>query len=141
MGDFLVRRACVDDAAQIAAVHIAAWRTAYRGIMADEALDSLDLGRQTAGWSNNLSADANPMSTLIVVQMQALVAAHEGDSPPPEDRVLGFGGVCPPRDPAEVLGRLPDAAGLGQLAAINLHPDAFGTGVGAVLLHALEDEL
>lgn len=141
MGDFLVRRACVDDAAQIAAVHIAAWKTAYRGIMADEVLDSLDLDRQTAGWSNNLDAEANPMSSLVVVQMQPLDTAHESDNPPAENRVLGFGGVCPPRDTAEVLGRLPDSSGLGQLAAINLHPDAFGTGAGAVLLHALEDEL
>lgn len=139
MSDFLVRRAHVDDAAQIAAVHIAAWQATYRGIMADEVLDSLDLDRQTAGWSNNLSAEANPM--LVVVQLQPLDAAHEGENPPAEDGVLGFGGVCPPRDSAEVLNRLPDSSGLGQLAAINLHPDAFGTGVGAALLHSLEDEL
>ncbi|WP_231445848.1 GNAT family N-acetyltransferase [Brevibacterium zhoupengii] len=128
MADFRVRRARVDDAAQIAEVHIAAWTAAYRGIMADEILDSLNLDRQTTGWARNLGEESNPMSTLVALE-------------PAEDRVLGFGGVCPPRDSAEVLGRLPDTAGLGQLAAINLHPDAFGTGAGADLLHALEEEL
>lgn len=126
MADFRVRRARVDDAACIAEVHIAAWTAAYRGIMADEILDSLDLDRQTAGWTRNLSDETSPMSTLVAVH---------------EQRVLGFGGVCPPRDTAEVLSQLPNASGLGQLAAINLHPDVFGSGAGAVLLHALEDEL
>ncbi|MCI4010106.1 GNAT family N-acetyltransferase [Brevibacterium sp. ZH18] len=126
MTDFRVRRARVDDAAPIADIHIAAWTTAYRGIMADEILDSLDLDRQTAGWTRSLSDETSPMSTLVAVQGQ---------------RVLGFGGVCPPRDTAEVLSQLPEASGLGQLAAINLHPEAFGSGAGALLLHALEDEL
>ncbi|MDN5549746.1 MAG: GNAT family N-acetyltransferase [Brevibacterium sp.] len=133
MTDFRVRRARVADAAQIADVHIAAWTAAYRGIMADEVLDSLNLERQTAGWTRNLSAEANPMSTLII--------EADGGDPPAEAHVLGFGGVCPPRDTAEVLDQLPDHSSLGQLAAINLHPDAFGTGAGAILLHALEDEL
>lgn len=126
MADFRVRRAHVDDAAGIAEVHIAAWSTAYRGIMADEILDSLDLERQTASWAKNLGTEQNPMSTLVAVR---------------EDRILGFGGVCPPRDSAEVLDRLPEASGLGQLAAINLRPEAFGTGAGALLLRTLEDEL
>ncbi|WP_193084427.1 GNAT family N-acetyltransferase [Brevibacterium aurantiacum] len=133
MADFRVRRARVADAAQIAAVHIAAWTAAYRGIMADEILDSLNIDRQTAGWARNLGEESNPMSALVALEPVEDSAATE--------RILGFGGVCPPRDSAEVLASLPDVSGLGQLASINLHPDAFGTGVGAVLLHALEDEL
>ena len=133
MVDYRVRRARVDDAAQIAEIHIAAWTAAYRGIMADTILDSLDIDRQRAGWSRNLSDEQNPMSTLVAVQT--------GGSASADDRVLGFGGVCPPRDTAEVLDKLPDLSGLGQLASINLHPEAFGTGAGALLLHALEDEL
>ncbi|MDN5586443.1 MAG: GNAT family N-acetyltransferase [Brevibacterium sp.] len=133
MPDCRVRRARVDDAAQIAEIHIAAWTAAYRGIMADTILDSLDIDRQTAGWTRNLSDEQNPMSTLVAVATDGSTSA--------EDRVFGFGGVCPPRDTAEVLDRLPDATGLGQLASINLHPDTFGTGAGELLLHALEDEL
>ena len=38
----LVRRAEIDDAAAIAAVHVATWRTTYRGLLPDDFLDSLD---------------------------------------------------------------------------------------------------
>ena len=134
MTDLQVRPAHVDDAAGIADVHIAAWLATYRGIMADDVLDSLDQDRQTTGWARNLRDGQNPMSTFVAVQTSAR-----------EARIVGFGGVCPPRDTAEVLDRLPDTSspglGLGQLAFINLHPEVFGTGAGALLLHALEDGL
>src|SRR5437773_2593793 len=38
----LVRPAEVEDAAAIAAVHVATWRTTYRGLLPDDFLDSLD---------------------------------------------------------------------------------------------------
>lgn len=126
MSPVLVRPARLDDASRLAEIHIAAWRAAYRGIMTDDVLDSLDLNRSTAAWTRNLTDPANPIRTFAV----------ESD-----DRVLGIGGVCPPRDPAEVLDRLPSAAGLGEIAFINLDPEAFGTGLARVLFTALEDEL
>lgn len=141
MADFQVRPAHVDDAAEIADVHIAAWLAAYRGIMADDILDSLDLDRQSANWARNLSDEQNPMSTLVAVQGPEDIRRENLQTRACEARVVGFGGVCPPRDTAEVLDRLPDTSGLGQLAFSNLHPDAFGTGAGARLLHALEEEL
>ena len=141
MADFLVRPAHVDDAAGIADVHIAAWLAAYRGIMADDVLDALDFGHQSAVWARNLSDEQNPMSTLVAVQTPEGVRSENVQTKASDARIVGFGGVCPPRDTAEVLDRLPDKSGLGQLAFINLHPDVFGTGVGALLLHALEDGL
>lgn len=135
--DHRVRRAHVDDAAPIADVHIAAWRSAYRGIMAAEVLDSLDLDRQTAGWTRNLGDEESPMTTFVVVDGPDAVKLPDAGKP----RIVGFGGVCPPRDSTEVLGRLPDTSGLGQLAFINLHPDAFGTGAAVVLIRALADHL
>ncbi|GAA1845367.1 GNAT family N-acetyltransferase [Brevibacterium marinum] len=148
MTEFRVRPARVCDAARIAEVHIAAWRAAYRGIMTDDVLDSLDLERQSAAWSTNLGDEQSPMSSLVAVRAgphEATADTHEAtagtDEATADPRIIGFGGVCPPRDVAEVLDRLPDTSGLGQLASINLHPDVFGTGAGAVLLHALEDEL
>ena len=141
MVDFHVRPAQVDDAAGIAAVYIAAWSAAYRGIMADEILDSLDLQRQTAGWARNLSDGQSPMSTCVAVQPDGVAVQPAGVPATTAERIVGFGGVCPPRDTAEVLDRLPDTSCLGQLAFINLHPDVFGTGAGSLLLHDLEDEL
>ncbi|QZE26490.1 GNAT family N-acetyltransferase [Brevibacterium casei] len=121
-----VRPARVSDVPRLAEIHVAAWRAAYRGIMADEFLDGLDEDRFAANWTQALSDPDNRVRNFVVVA---------------GDRILGFGGVSAPRDPAEVLDRLPVTADLGQLAHINLAPEAFGTGVAAVLFTALEDEL
>lgn len=128
MSEFRVRRARLADAGPIARIHIAAWRRAYRGIMDDAVLDGLDHDRQSATWARNLGDEESSISTFV------LIRSVDGEC-------LGFGGVCPPRDAAEVLDRLPDASGLGQLAFINVHPDHFGTGAASVLFDALEDEL
>ena len=45
-----VRWATADDAAAIAAVHIASWRAAYRGLLPDAVLDSLSLEARTDHW-------------------------------------------------------------------------------------------
>lgn len=121
-----VRPAHLDDVPRLAEIHVAAWRAAYRGIMTDEFLDGLDEDRFAANWTRALADQDNRVRNFVV------------DS---EGRILGFGGVSAPRDPAEVLDRLPTTADLGQLAHINLAPEAFGTGVAAVLFTALEDEL
>src|SRR5699024_11332853 len=60
---------------------------------------------------------------------------------PADGECLGCGGACPPRQSAEVLDRLPDSSGLGQLAFSNVHPDHFGPGAASVLFDGLENEL
>ena len=128
MEEFTVRRAEVADAQRLAEIHIAAWRSAYAGIMAEEVLAGLDLQRITANMTRSLTDEANPISTFVAVSAAT-------------DIPLGFGGVCPPRNSADVLDQLPDTTGLGELAFLNFHPDAFGTGAAAVLIRSLEDEL
>jgi ribosomal protein S18 acetylase RimI-like enzyme len=46
----LVRHAEVEDAAAIAAVHVAAWRTTYRGLLPDDFLASLDQAGYEDRW-------------------------------------------------------------------------------------------
>lgn len=46
----LVRPAEVDDAAAIARVHVATWRSAYRGVLPEDFLASLDEGGYTDRW-------------------------------------------------------------------------------------------
>ena len=46
--DFLVRRAGVEDALQIADVHVAAWRETYGPLLPAGALDSLDAGGESS---------------------------------------------------------------------------------------------
>jgi GNAT superfamily N-acetyltransferase len=128
MQEFTVRRAHVVDAQRLAEIQIAAWRSAYVGIMANEVLAELNLQRITVNMAKNLSDKTNPISTFVAVS----------DS---TDIPLGFGGVCSPRNGPEVLDQLPKSASLGELAFLNFHPDAFGTGAASVLFRSLENEL
>jgi ribosomal protein S18 acetylase RimI-like enzyme len=50
----VVRPAEVDDAAAIAHVHVAAWRTTYRGVLPDDFLSSLDQAGYEERWARTL---------------------------------------------------------------------------------------
>ena len=126
MSEPIVRPAHLDDAPRLGEIHVAAWRAAYPGIMSAEFLAGLDPADFAANWVQALSTPDNRVRNFVVEAA---------------GRILGFGGVSAPRDPAEVLDRLPTTDRLGQLAHINLDPAAFGTGVASVLFHRLEDEL
>ena len=54
----LVRRADIEDAAAIAAVHVDSWRTTYRGLLPDDFLDSLDEDHYRERWLRSLRDDA-----------------------------------------------------------------------------------
>lgn len=104
-----VRSARLDDAPALARVHIAAWRSAYVGIMPDAYLAELDEARFERGW---VRAIEEQTSTMLV--------GVNGDA------VQGFATLGPARDE--------EPASTGQLYAFNLHPIAFGSGL-AVVLH------
>ena len=50
----LVRPAEIDDAAAIAGIHVATWRTAYRGMLPDDFLASLDEAGYAERWRRTL---------------------------------------------------------------------------------------
>jgi GNAT superfamily N-acetyltransferase len=112
-----VRPAVASDAAALARVHIAAWRSAYLGVMPDEYLAGLDEARFERGWAMALE---NPQSTTLV-----------GFSD--DGRLNGFASAGAARDE--------DAPVSGQLIVLNLHPIAFGTGLGTALHSAAVDVL
>ena len=105
-----VRRAWVGDAAGIAAVHVASWQRAYRGLMPAELLDSLSVPARTQRWVQNLERCAPGAATFV--------AELDGE-------VIGFASVGASRDE--------DADGAGELWALYLHPRHWGTGHGHVL--------
>lgn len=113
----LVRAAVLADAAGLARVHVAAWRAAYVGIMPDAFLAELDESRFERGWVRALEEAA--ATTLVGLT--------------PDGRVDGFASVGDPQDD--------DAPASGQLWALNLHPIAFGTGLGKALHDAALDAL
>ena len=118
-----VRSAAVEDAAGIARVQVATWRTAFRGIVADRALERLDVERRTERWRE------------IVAREGDLAFVAEGDrggSP----GVVGFidGGANRDTEPPF------DAFG-GELYAIYVLQSHQRGGTGTRLVRALVDAL
>ena len=55
----LVRPAEIDDAAGIAGIHVATWRTAYLGMLPNDFLDSLDEAGYEDRWRRTISESSN----------------------------------------------------------------------------------
>ena len=105
-----IRRATVDDAAQIAAVRIAAWQAAYRGIIPDFILDSLS---ETATANRVVPRLTDPTRNVFVDEEKG--------------RILGFVMFGPTRDEET------DPAHVAELYTIYLRPEHWGKGRGAAL--------
>lgn len=112
-----IRRATVADAPALARVHVAAWRSAYVGIMPDAYLADLDEARFARGWVSNL--EDRVATTLVAL-------GNDG-------RIDGFASVGAARE------KVPGVTG--QLWALNLHPVAIGTGLAMPLHRAALDRL
>lgn len=116
-----IREAVPDDAPALAALHIGAWRSAYRGLVPDTVLDGLSVERRTAWWRERLgSGDAGRERTWVVEDDRGLAgfatggAARDESAPPPP--------------------------GAGEIQAIYLRPDRIGSGLGRALFeHAVAD--
>jgi len=81
--DVAARRATIDDAVDIADVHVATWRATYRGLMPQSLLDGLSVEARTAVWRRILRDDVG--STLVAIEQAA-------------KRVVVFVSVGPSRD-------------------------------------------
>ncbi|MDB5802634.1 MAG: hypothetical protein JWL63_3573 [Rhodocyclales bacterium] len=108
----LIRPATPDDAQAIAEVHVAAWRSAYAGLMPQNVLDALSVEQRAAGWHRTLSSPGSSMTS---------VASGE------DGKVVGFALYGPSRDEDRVNGLT------GELLAINLLPQVWRCGFGRSL--------
>jgi hypothetical protein len=72
-GPFVIRPARPGDAEAIAHVHVETWQAAYRGLVPDEHLDSLDVDARAERWLRLLSED-EPGPSVGVVDRPVLVA-------------------------------------------------------------------
>jgi GNAT superfamily N-acetyltransferase len=107
----VVRPATVADAAEIAAVHVGSWQSAYEGLLPAEFLAGLSVPARERSWVEILSA-AIPRQTVLVASV--------------DGAVTGFAAVCPSRDE--------DASPeTGELTSIYLLPDHWGRGTGRAL--------
>jgi ribosomal protein S18 acetylase RimI-like enzyme len=102
-----VRRATLADARGIAQVHVETWHATYPGVMPQEVLDALDVEERRDLWERYTATEGYAV----------FVAEGEG-------RIVGFVSVGPCADLADV----------GELYAIYVHPEAWGTGAGLALM-------
>lgn len=109
----MIREATTDDAAAIAGVRVASWRATYAGLVPDAILARMDVARDEA-WITDRIEHEGGRGTLVV---------EDGDG-----RVAGYAMTSACEDE--------DAAGLGEVQAIYLAPDARGHGLGRPLLEA-----
>jgi len=107
------------DADRLARINIAAWRSAYAGIVPASYLDAMDLTRYRERWQHNL-IDASPSRNFLVADVDGELAAY---------------GICGPYRPQGDAAE-EDTSGWGELYAIYTHPDRQGRGVGSAVLCA-----
>ena len=110
-----VRLARVDDAPAIAEVHVASWRTTYKGIFSDTLLDSLSVDKREQSWREMLALPEPNSVTLVACNL--------------DESIVGFisGG-------AERTGWLGYE---GELYAIYLLQNAQRRGLGTLLVREL----
>jgi ribosomal protein S18 acetylase RimI-like enzyme len=112
-GEAIIRPAVAADAHAIAEVHVATWQAAYAGLLPADLLNSLDVDRRTADWSQRLEA-ASAGSFVLVLER--------------DGTVRGFVWAGPARDA--------DCPQAGQIHAIYVDPSYQGGGGGSQLLTA-----
>jgi len=113
-----LRSATPDDAATMAAVHIDAWRTAYRGLVPDSFLSALDHGHRTERFRTFL--DSGSGETYIVER---------------NGRAIGHLTVGPCRD--DDL----DERSVGEIWGIYLLPAHWRQGIGTQVCRRAEEML
>jgi GNAT superfamily N-acetyltransferase len=115
-----VRPAMSGDARGIAKVHVASWKAAYTGLLADEKMAQLDIEERERAWRERLKDQQ-------AHRMRAWVAVLD-------DEIVGyaFTQASPDGDLIE---------GVHELTALYLLPSVWRQGVGSVLLTVVERAL
>jgi ribosomal protein S18 acetylase RimI-like enzyme len=108
-----VRPARRDDAAAIADVHVRTWQTAYEHVFGAERLAGIDRSRRETFWAGAIEQGGD-----------VFVAEENG-------RIAGF----------VYVGPAGDLDGVGELYAIYVLPDAWGSGAGSALMSAALEAL
>lgn len=121
VADVSVRIGWADDAAGIAEVQVAAWRSQYAGLLPAEVLDSFDAEQFASAWHQALTRPADARNRVLVALERNLVRGFAVTSPSPD----------PDSDPVAD----------GELAELVVHPDHTRAGHGSRLLHACVDTL
>ncbi|MEU0489681.1 GNAT family N-acetyltransferase [Nocardiopsis sp. NPDC006139] len=113
MGPVRVRRAVPADAPAIAAVNVASWHAAYRGLIAREHLESLDTDRLAGIWAGRLRGH-------LVRPGAGCLVAEPAEGP---GGIVAYAGFAPAADPDDADRTVTDLETFYSL------PEVWGTGV------------
>jgi hypothetical protein len=129
-----VRRARPADAVAIGAVHVAAWRSAYPGILPDKFLSRLSVARQAAYYDSAIRGGVGVhVATASGADLGA--AGKAGGA-----RVIGFVSDAPART-AVARGRGPKPLADGEIETLYVLDDFRDRGLGRHLLRAASEHL
>jgi GNAT superfamily N-acetyltransferase len=112
-----LRAAKIQDAMDVACVHVRSWQAAYRGLLPAEYLDALRPEDRAARYVFENPDSSKPWT---------IVAEDNGS-------ITGFATTAPARDA--------DAEGCGELFALYVDPDYWGCGIGVELIKAARGRL
>ncbi|WP_102191442.1 GNAT family N-acetyltransferase [Microbacterium aurantiacum] len=119
MTQLVVREALIDDAEEVAGVHVRSWQAAYRGLIDQKILDGLSIADRAEAWRGFV---VEPLPTTLAL----LVAVRDGT-------VVGWTSFGSGRDE--------DGSADGEIYGIYADPAAWSTGVGQALLAAAEERI
>ena len=114
MSSFSIRRAGIDDAKEIARVHVASWQETYKGLMPDSVLDTLSVERRSRQWEQSLEDPTDPYHLTFVALVNSVI--------------VGFANYGKEREG--------DSQYQGELYAIYLLKEFHGRGIGRALVQA-----
>lgn len=114
--EFAIRIAVIEDAPAIARVNYLTWLHAYRGLIPDSELDSLNLEFLSGQWNQNLSLTNPRSSTYVVTNNESLIA---------------YSRFYPSVDPDDDQGRV------ATIGSMYVSPDFQGSGIGRELMRAV----
>jgi GNAT superfamily N-acetyltransferase len=110
--EFSICAATPQHAAGIAQVHVSSWRTTYKGILADETLDNLDIESRVKQWTDRLANQESKTATFVATDL--------------DKRIICFANGGPARSE--------ELKADGELYAIYLCSDSQRKGIGRSLL-------
>ena len=113
-----IRTATLQDACDMAKIHVQAWRSGYEGIMSAEYLRSQSVETRTEEWSEALSTSSPGINLVIEL----------------EEAIVGFCVYGPARD-SDL-----SHENSGELVALNISPNYWSMGLGSELIkHVISD--
>jgi GNAT superfamily N-acetyltransferase len=118
----LIRDPRPEDASALGRLHAAAWNVAYEGLMPAELLAQVTVQRRTAMWQRVLGDVRGERQHIMVGDMDGVA--------------VGFAWIGPCRDTGETA-----LDNCGELFAINVAPEHWGSGVGTALVDAAHEAL